>query len=135
MTYTVSPLQLPAPLLSSSTSEPRRCTALPLHDACLCSSDVWICAEVGMPPTCFPVVNTPEQHLKNLFIAPLLSSQSGSDVIESSRVVEQLPCRDKNIWSMQGLRLRMTLRLARVSIGLKGVKVSHCNVLTSGHKT
>lgn len=63
-----------------------------------------------MPPTCFPVVNTPEQHLKNLFIAPLLSSQNGSNVIESSRVVEQLPCRDKNIWSMHGVTVKSDVK-------------------------
>lgn len=34
-----------------------------------------------------------------------------------------------------GLRLRVTSRIARVSIRLKGVKVSHYNVLTGGRKT
>ncbi len=30
----------------------------------LCTSDVWICTEVGIPPTSFPMINIPEQHVK-----------------------------------------------------------------------
>lgn len=56
-----------------------RSTVRPLHDACLCTSDVWICSGVGIPPTCLPVVNTPELRMKIclLLLCLLHSSQHG----------------------------------------------------------